>query len=159
MYTEAADTWRYRDVVYHNSRHAAWFRWREPVQHDFAARMDWSVTPEYDDANHNPVAVFRGEAGYDVVYLQAKPGDVVRLDATGSTDPDGDMVAYEWFTYPEPGTYEGEVAIEEPGDQDTRVLIPEGAAGTTIHIVLSVTDDGMPSLTRYRRIVITVAKD
>ncbi|MHC4518762.1 MAG: nucleoside hydrolase-like domain-containing protein, partial [Planctomycetota bacterium] len=119
MYTEAEDTWRYRDIVYHNNRHAAWFRWREPVQHDFAARMDWSVTPKYDDANHNPVAVFHGEAGHDIVYLQAGPGETVRLDATGSTDPDGDGIRYEWFSYPEPGTYRGEVAIREPWSQDT----------------------------------------
>lgn len=158
MYTEAEDTWRYRDVVYYHSRHAAWFRWREPAQHDFAARMDWSVTPKYDDANHNPVAVFRGEASEDIIYLGAKPGETVRLDATGSTDPDGDDIRYEWSFYPEPGTYRGKIAIQEPRTQDTRVRIPADAADKTIHIVLSVTDDGAPPLTRYRRIVIAAVK-
>jgi hypothetical protein len=31
--------------------------------------------------------------------------------------------------------------------------------GKTIHLILEVTDDGTPPLTRYRRIVFTVAGD
>ena len=33
---------------------------------------------------------------------------------------------------------------------------PTDAAGTTIHVILQVSDHGQPALTRYRRMVIEV---
>ena len=35
------------------------------------------------------------------------------------------------------------------------VLVPEDAAGESIHIILKVTDAGRPSLTRYRRVIVS----
>jgi hypothetical protein len=37
-------------------------RWREAFQHDFAARMDWTVK-DREQANHNPIVVVNGQAG------------------------------------------------------------------------------------------------
>lgn len=34
------------------------------------------------------------------------------------------------------------------------IMIPDDAKGKTVHIVLKVTDNGKPSLTSYRRIVL-----
>ena len=39
-------------------------------------------------ANHHPVAVVNGDRSRNVLELSAAPGAVVKLDATGSSDPD-----------------------------------------------------------------------
>ena len=62
------------------------------------------------------------------------------------------------FVYPEPGTYRGDVSIWESDSQRTYFRVPKDAAGKTIHVVLQVTDDGTPPLTRYRRIVVSVER-
>ena len=46
----------------HTSDQATIWRWREAFQHDFAARIDWTIKP-FSDANHNPVVVVNGQAG------------------------------------------------------------------------------------------------
>jgi hypothetical protein len=79
----------------------------------------------------------------------------VKLSAAGSSDPDGQKLAYQWFVYPEAGTYQGEVPITDPDSPEARVQIPAGAAGKTIHVILAVRDQGSPPLARYRRVVIT----
>ena len=68
-------------------------------QNDFAARMNWG-TQSYEEANHPPV-VKLGHSNE----LKASKGDSVRLSAEGSTDPDGDALSYNWFYYPEVGTF------------------------------------------------------
>ena len=52
------------------------------AQHDFAARLKWSVTPTYKSANHEPVVKVNGP-----IDLTARAGQVVRLRGT-VTDPD-----------------------------------------------------------------------
>ena len=70
---------------HHTSHHATIWRWREAYQHDFAARIDWSNTPNYKDANHPPVAKLDHPNE-----IQVKSGETVTLSAAGSSDPDGD---------------------------------------------------------------------
>lgn len=54
--------------------------------------------------------------------------------------------------------YQGMLIIPKPRARETSVRVPANA-GKTIHIVLSVTDDGTPSLTRYRRVVIECPRE
>ena len=155
MYAGATDAWTYQDTTYENV-YAALFRWRTAFQHDFAARMDWSVTPVYDNANHNPVAAFQADTTTDVVHLTVTSGEAVPLSAAGSYDPDGDSLSYTWAYYPEPGSYDGTVDVQDAHAQEARFVAPEVDAPETIHLVLTVRDDGEPSLYRYRRVVATV---
>ena len=37
------------------------------------------------------------------------------------------------------------------------VVPPNAAPGQTIHLILEVTDDGTPALTRYQRVIVTVS--
>ena len=80
-------------------------------------------------------------------------------------DPDGDQVIYKWWQYKEAGSYDGEVALHShdpsndgyPQRPSSCFTVPQDAeAGDTIHIILEVTDQGSPNLTRYQRFIVTV---
>ncbi len=123
------------------------------AQNDFAARMQWSVTPTYAGANHEPVVAIRGTAR-----ISARPGETVRLEGTAS-DPDGNAVKVRWWRWKDVDTYPGDVSFSNTSTFTTSVQVPSNAvAGQTIQLVFEATDDGRPALTRYRRVVISVAR-
>jgi Protein of unknown function (DUF1593) len=140
-------------------------RWRGAYQNDFAARMDWSVTPRYADANHPPQVRLNGVAGIAVVEIAACAGDVVRLSARGTSDPDRQRLTYRWWQYREAvgpigagvqlSVTEGPetTAVAQLPVQRSDLPLPEALAA---HVILEVTDSGAPALTRYRRAVIKV---
>ncbi len=103
LYTDTLDTVRGLDGESYTSNKATVWRWREAFQNDFAARMDWTITSSYKEANHNPVVVLNGIAGKDVVRVDVKSGERVELTAAGTSDPDGDRLSFQWFQYREPG--------------------------------------------------------
>jgi len=126
-------------------------RWLPDFQRELAARLRWTVTPSYEEANHPPVVEPVGP-----VDLTVAAGATVELAVTAS-DPDGDDVAATWWQYREAGTLEADVAIEPDGLRAT-VTVPVGAdAGATAHVVVTVRDAGEPSFARYARFVLTVA--
>jgi hypothetical protein len=65
------------------------WRWLGHVQNDFAARADWCVK-DFASANHHPIVRLRNTKSD----MHAVPGDVVTLDATPTTDPDGDRLTF-----------------------------------------------------------------
>ena len=120
------------------------------AQHDFANRLKWSVTETYSDANHDPEVRVLGPLS-----LMAAPGQKVRLHGFVS-DPDADDVKVRWWQF-QVGTYPHQVEITDPDAMQTEVRIPEDVkAGQTIHIILEATDNGIPSITRYQRVIITI---
>ncbi|WP_338463564.1 DUF1593 domain-containing protein [Franconibacter daqui] len=169
----AADTVTGTDGKLYTSNQATIWRWREAFQHDFAARMDWSIK-DYAAANHNPQLVVNNTPGKAVVYLNAGVGDSLKIDATGSKDPDGNKLTYNWFLYPEANSAvshqvdvkdvmgkRGEEPLSKPpvlslGQNGKQTVEFRALKPGTEHIILAVTDDGSPSLTSYRRIIVTV---
>ncbi|MBN1482888.1 DUF1593 domain-containing protein [candidate division KSB1 bacterium] len=131
-------------------------RWAPHFQNDYQARLDWCVK-EFAEANHPPQPVLNGDTSLDAIEITAKPGERIELDASGSSDIDQDELFYTWRFYPEAGNYFGWIDIENENNKSTGFVIPKDAAGTTLHIVLILTDDGSPPLTRYRRLVIHCA--
>jgi hypothetical protein len=120
------------------------------AQHDFEARLKWSVTALYKNANHQPVANIEGPQS-----ILASAGQKIRLNAAVS-DPDGDAFSIKWWQF-RVGSYPNKVEISNPTAEKTEIFIPKDAAGCqTIHIILEVTDNGTPNLTSYQRIIITV---
>jgi hypothetical protein len=130
-------------------------RWTAHLQNDFKARLDWCVAARFADANHEPTAHCQGDASRRVLEVAAPPGKAYRLSALGSSDPDGDRLRYRWYVYPEAGTCKSAAPIRGADAAEATLDIPADAAGTTIHVILEVTDAGTPPLTRYRRIVVT----
>jgi hypothetical protein len=168
------------------SDQATIWRWREAFQHDFAARMEWSIKPR-GEANHNPVVTVNGSAGFAPLAIAARVGVPIVLDAAGTRDPDGNALRYSWFFYPEAGTgipghpvavRSAAVAATQAGAGNIpsaptggppqprpRVTI-EGASSAratvtprvagVAHVILAVEDGGLPTLTSYRRIILTI---
>lgn len=139
-------------------------RWWRAIQHELAARLAWSVTPRYEEANHAPVVSVAGgpdreSAPEGGLALTVRPGEQVELWAS-AWDPDGDEVRLRWWAYPEAGRCPCPVApsIEDDGAGRALVTVPAQAQpGQQLHLVVEGEDDGLPSLTRYQRVVLTVA--
>jgi hypothetical protein len=158
FWTDAEDEVLGADGQWHTSNKATIWRWRSAYQNDFAARMDWTIKPR-GGANHSPVARL-GHADR----LTAKPGDRISLSAQGSSDPDGNALRYHWFYYPEAGGFAVQsgrsgapIEIQNAQAAEAAFDIPRNAFKRgTLHVILAVTDDGSPALTRYRRVIIDV---
>jgi hypothetical protein len=181
------DTVTGADGTTYTSDQASVWRWREAFQHDFAARMDWTIK-EQGQANHNPIVVVNGQGGKAPIMVDAQVGAPVVLDASATSDPDGNKLRFSWFFYAEAGTGipkqpvfarglvpvgaggapgEGGIASAPAGlrTPPARVVIePGGMAKATVtprvagvaHVILTVEDDGTPSLTSYRRIIFRI---
>lgn len=135
---------------------AAIWRWKTHIWNDFEARMIWATTPEYGKANYHPVPVVDGDKSRRPLIRKVKPGSTLRLDASRSSDPDNDALAFSWQVYREPGTYKKDVTISNGNASVCDIHIPSDASGSDIHVILEVTDNGTPALTLYRRIIIKV---
>lgn len=156
-YADAIDTVSGADGTSFASNQATIFRWRSAFQQDFAARIGWTLTPDYGRANHNPVLMLNGVAGQAPVTVTAASGSTIVADAAGSSDPDGNRLRYRWWQYAEPtgGFRSPVVKFTDPTAPRTRITLPVVAEPTEFHVILEVIDDGTPALTRYRRLVIT----
>jgi hypothetical protein len=158
-YGDTMDTFVAPDGSRHTGNQASIFRWRATFQSDFAARMQWTLTPNFAGANHNPVPVLNGVTGRAPVEISARSGQRVPLDASGSADPDGNALSYRWWQYSEPsgGFRPTAVEIDASTSARTSFVIPAIASPTTLHVILEVTDSGTPALTSYRRLIVNVA--
>jgi hypothetical protein len=87
----------------YTSDQATIWRWRTAFQHDFAARMDWTIK-DPAQANHNPEVVVNGVGGKAPVRLDATVNVPLTLDASATRDPDNQTLEYSWFFYAEAGT-------------------------------------------------------
>ncbi|MEP1445269.1 MAG: nucleoside hydrolase-like domain-containing protein [Paraglaciecola sp.] len=159
LWTNTEDEVMGHDGRWHTSNHATIWRWREAFQHDFSARMDWTIK-SYDEANHPPIAKVE-----HATRLTAKPGERVDLSAVGSSDPDGDSLSYQWFYYAEPGTFTVSSArtgqpldIKDYDQPKAWFKVPTSRVlrNGTMHIILAVTDHGTPRLTRYQRVIVDI---
>jgi hypothetical protein len=165
LWTTTADTVTGVDGQVYSTPQATVWRWRRAFQNDFAARMQWSVTPDPKQANHAPAAVLNGRRGIAPVEITACPGKPVALSAAGSSDRDGNGLTFRWFGYREAsGLYAPELKLSSGEGEAITATVGATAnvdqftppAAYKLHVILEVVDDGSPSLVSYRRAIITV---
>ena len=164
IWTNAMDEVKGVDGKWHTSNHATIWRWRREYQHDFAARIDWSNSPEFEDANHPPLAIVNGDRTRKAIHLTVAPGSKVQLDASKTSDPDGDEVSYRWYPYREAGSFPLTIHFRNltwQGDDTAALTInaPRVNVPRTIHFILEARDGGAPTLTSYRRVIVTIDPD
>ncbi|MBN2369612.1 MAG: DUF1593 domain-containing protein [Vicinamibacteria bacterium] len=137
------------DKSFRSFRATLW-RWRDDLQNDFAARMDWTTKP-YEEANHPPIPVLDHPDAFTV-----RSGEGFGLSARGTSDPDGDSLGYFWFHYREAGSFKGAISAGAENSTAVWVVAPKVEKPETAHFILRVTDKGSPPLSRYKRIIVTI---
>ncbi|KAJ5008841.1 hypothetical protein K4K57_009799 [Colletotrichum sp. SAR 10_99] len=89
--------------VDHQSQYATVWRWRDAYQDDFAARMQWTVTDEFEDATHPPSININGSVSLDAIEIFVPYKGSVVLDASETYDPDhpedSTHLEFEWHAY------------------------------------------------------------
>lgn len=145
---QTAWTWD-KDQPFRNSRLTV-YRWRCNFQRDFQARLDWCVLP-HAQANHAPTA--------SVSSVPRRPlhmGDRIALRALDVSDPDGDACSFQWMLYPEAGTCQADMRLTGSNTERVGVKVVSVSKPGTAHLILKVTDKGIPPLCCYRRVVLEV---
>ena len=151
LWTNAADeVYSDEDQQHYTGNHATIWRWREAFQNDFAARMDWCVM-DYEEANHPPVPALA-----HAQFLEVTEGEEVILKAGGSSDPDGDELSYKWIYYREAGNSVYWLDVENELTSEASFIAPSMGFPQEMHFILALKDNGLPALTRYRRVIVKV---
>ncbi len=117
---------------------------------NFSARMDWAND---GTGNRNPIVAIGDDKTLEILTRTLQPGSTVTLDASQSTDPDGDQLSYHWWVLTAAGTYADDVKISNSETAKAELEIPNTAAGKSFHVICEVTDNGTHPLTSYRRII------
>jgi hypothetical protein len=169
LWASAAESARGTDGSMASGAAVSIWRWRSAFQNDFAARIQWSVTPAYRRANHNPALIVNGRPGKSAIEMTGCVGKAVRLSAEGSSDPDGDKVNYRWWFYGDAARImpvaEAGVTVSQIDALNADVIIGPPSAPSlhesapesrTFHFILEATDSGTPPLTSYRRVILIV---
>ena len=136
------------------SPRASVFRWRKDFQNDFAARVDWGSTPDFKAVNHPPQIKLNKNMSKEALKVLIPAGRKFLIDASGTTDPDGNELTFERFEYKEAGKCPEKINIEFPEKGKARFSIPENNHTCESHIILKVTDNGNPQLSSYLRIIL-----
>jgi len=143
-YVDAVDTMNNESIA----RLTVW-RWRQDFQNAFAARMDACVRGA--KANHAPVIEPDARTTRKLV-----SGESTVIDLCSSFDPDGNSLRINAFLYQEPGTPGVNPLLHLKENLKIECEVPSNSPTGEAHLIVSLVDDGEPTLTSYRRYIIKV---
>ena len=87
--------------------------------------------------------------------MSACPGETVTIK-TKVSDPDNDSVSLQWAEF-RVGSYTGGLQLQGTDSETVTFTVPEDVKeGDTLHLVLTAKDNGVPELTRYHRVIISI---
>lgn len=138
------------DGTQYDSMSATIWRWRDAIQDDFAARMQWTLNQSISKVSHPPLVNVNGSAGPSSLQFQLGASQSLILDAGGTCDADhpGNLsqLEFEWFGYPLPAGFDAQQALS------IRPLAPRsGTEG-----VLAVNEAGFTNVTLGPRVEISL---
>ena len=99
-----------------------------------------------------PVCAVRTEETRPVIVL-AHPVETITLDASHSSDPDGDNLSFKWWIQEDAGNCPDGIILDG-NDSHATITIPDNVRHAEIHVICEVEDDGAPSLNAYRRVIV-----
>lgn len=176
--SEAAD---YNPDTQRFEQEYCFIRWLPDIQSDLAARANWTIQSNYEEANHYP------EITLSKSTLAAKPGEKLEIHAQ-VTDPNDLSLNYRWWCYYEASSYwnfediplhkqyfelgeikfpfsnhsekitkDWHLKMEGATTNHVHVYIPQDAkAGDTFHLIFEVSNKCETPLKSYQRIIITI---
>lgn len=155
--------------------------WLEPALRDFQARLEWCITPIYEEANHAPEITIPDRLDLTVksgeqVTLRAEICDRDPRDVEGAWRIRGHMWEQKgrtraWLdSNPEQrieeyrtdwcqtsgGSYRGDIDLIFDGKDQVHFTAPKVDKPETIHVLLEAYDMALPRMTSYARFIITV---
>ena len=133
--------------------------WEPAVQNEWAARKKWAASPRYDQANHPPKVVVRTRNGPLADPIVTAAGHQIDLDASASTDPDGDKLTFRWTYLKGIGTFKEDLPMQNVHTPHMRFATPGLEEPAEAHILLEVSDGGVPAMVRYRRVRVRIIPD
>ena len=123
-------------------------RWIPVIQNDFAARADWCIK-DFKNANHAPKVTVVAKK------ISGRVGQKINISPKVS-DVDGNNVSVKFWQYKEVGSVKDDVVISQKGNI-ADINIPQTAQkGDIVHIIVEAQDNGVPILTSYQRVVVTI---
>ena len=106
MYGSLSESVSLPDGGQYDSIPASIWRWRDAMQDDFAARMQWTLNRSISEVSHPPMVNVNGSTGPSSLEFQLGANQSLILDAGKTCDADhpGDLsqLEFEWFGYPLP---------------------------------------------------------
>ena len=180
--TSSRDTVRGTDGQLYTSDQATIWRWRKAFQHDFAARMAWTVDAARSRQSQ-PAGRRERVGGTAPIDIDARVGTAVSLDAPARAIPMGRRCRSAGGSTRRPArAFPGSPVLTAPARPPprSRKASPPAARGEreapacgsrsanspratvmpllpgVAHVILEVTDDGTPRLTSYRRVIMSI---
>lgn len=129
-------------------------RWIPAVKNNFLNRLQYS-TKNPEEVNHEPSAQVNTDKSSQLIYIKANPGAKVQLNASGSSDWDGDKLTFNWYQYKTHDSYTGNIALKDPAAAKQTLILPKDLGDKKIHLILEVKDNGTPALVTYRRVILS----